>query len=72
MGTTTLINPFAGSQTKIVACKDENRLTQEAIDLMFEEIGVEDFNEFYILFTNGILIKRGKSKIKSSDYLNKD
>jgi hypothetical protein len=62
-------NPFAGSTTQILKCKDENRISEEAFKLMLEELEVEDYNEFYILFSNGILVKRGKSKIRTSDYV---
>jgi hypothetical protein len=71
MGTEQLIytNPFNGSTTEITKCKDENRISEEAFKLMLEELEVEDYNEFYILFSNGILVKRGKSKIRTSDYV---
>ena len=65
-----LTNPFAGSSTTVTKCKDENRIDKEAFDLMLNELEVEDYNEFYILFTNGLLIKKGRSKIKSSEYVN--
>lgn len=65
----TLMNPFSASDTQIVKCKDENRIGDEAFKLMMEELEVEDYNEFYVLFANGILVKRGKSKIKTSEYL---
>jgi hypothetical protein len=64
-----LTNPFAGSDTVIVKCKDENRIDAEAMNLLICDNEIEDYNEFYILFTNGTLIKRGRTKIKTSDYL---
>lgn len=64
-----LTNPFAGSATVVTKCKDENRIAKEAFDLMLEELEVEDYNEFYILFTNGLLIKKGRSKFRSSGYI---
>lgn len=65
-----LSNPFAGSATVVTKCKDENKITKEAFDLMLRELDVEDYNEFYILFTNGLLIKKGRSKFRSSEYIN--
>jgi hypothetical protein len=64
-----LHKPFSGSTTEITKCKDENRISEEAFKLMMEELEVEDYNEFYILFSTGILVKRGKSKIRTSDYV---
>lgn len=62
-------NPFTGSNTVVTKCKDENKIPKESFDLIMQELTVEDYNEFYILFDNGLLIKKGKSKFKSSDYL---
>jgi hypothetical protein len=67
METTTLLNPFGvNTVSKVI---DENKksaewwkdyiLTNEAV---FE-------NEFYIFFDNGLLVKKGRTKFKTSDYL---
>jgi hypothetical protein len=62
-------NPFAGSSIRVTVCKDENRIDESALKLIESEVGIADFNEFYVLFNNGTLIKRGRSKFRSSDYL---
>jgi hypothetical protein len=62
-----ILNPFG----YLVASKvlDENR---KAADwwiqyLEFNETVAE--NEFYVLFADGLLVKKGKSKFKSSQYV---
>jgi hypothetical protein len=63
----TITNPFNVSEVlKII---DENK---KPIDwwkdfLLTNEPIIE--NEFYILFENGLLVKKGRSKFKTSDYL---
>jgi hypothetical protein len=62
-----IINPFGYlSATKVL---DENR---KPVDwwmqyLEFNETVAE--NEFYILFSDGMLVKKGKSKFKTSQYV---
>lgn len=62
-----ILNPFG----YLVASKviDENR---KPVDwwiqyLEFNEVVAE--NEFYVLFGDGLLVKKGKSKFKSSQYV---
>lgn len=62
-----IINPFAYlSATKLL---DENR---KPIDWWIEYISINQpaaENEFYILFADGLLVKKGRSKFASSQYL---
>ena len=62
-----IINPFGYlSATKLL---DENR---KPIDWWIEYISInqpEAENEFYILFADGLLVKKGRSKFASSQYL---
>jgi hypothetical protein len=62
-----ILNPFGYlSATKVL---DENR---KPVDwwmqyLEFNETVAE--NEFYILFSDGLLVKKGRSKFRTSQYL---
>lgn len=62
-----ILNPFGYFvATKVI---DENR---KPVDwwiqyLEFNEVVAE--NEFYVLFGDGLLVKKGKSKFKSSQYV---
>ena len=62
-----IINPFGYlSATKLL---DENR---KPIDWWIEYISINQpaaENEFYILFADGLLVKKGRSKFASSQYL---
>jgi hypothetical protein len=62
-----IINPFG----YLVASKvlDENRKPADwwIQYLEFNESVAE--NEFYVLFADGLLVKKGKSKFKSSQYV---
>jgi len=65
-----IINPFGyGKASRVI---DENRKPLEWwVDyIKFNEIVAE--NEFYILFADGFLIKKGRSKFRSSQYLKGD
>ena len=62
-----ILNPFCfGNATKVI---DENRKPQEWFwdYLEFNEITAE--NEFYVLFSDGLLIKKGRSKFTTSQYI---
>jgi hypothetical protein len=62
-----ILNPFGfGIVTKVI---DENRKPQEWYwdYLEFNEIIAE--NEFYVLFSDGLLIKKGRSKFRTSQYI---
>ena len=65
-----IINPFGyGVASRVI---DENRKPQEWwVDyIQFNEVVAE--NEFYILFEDGCLVKKGRSKFRSSQYLKGD
>ena len=62
-----ILNPFGfGVVTKVI---DENRKPQEWFwdYLEFNEIIAE--NEFYVLFSDGLLVKKGRSKFRTSQYI---
>jgi hypothetical protein len=65
-----IINPFGfGIAIRVI---DENRKSQEWwIDyISINQVTAE--NEFYILFDDGCLVKKGRSKFRSSQYLKGD
>jgi hypothetical protein len=65
-----ILNPFGyGKASKVM---DENRKpTEWWIDyISINQVMAE--NEFYILFANGSLVKKGRSKFHSSQYLKGD
>ena len=63
-----VLNPFGhGQATKVI---DENRKTIESWVEYLPTSKVFDENEFYILFEDGLLVKKGRSKFRSSQYLN--
>jgi hypothetical protein len=61
-----IINPFGYlSATKVL---DENR---KPVDWWMQYLEINqavEENEFYILFGDGLLVKKGRSKFKSSQY----
>ena len=62
-----ILNPFGyGNASRVI---DENRKPadwwQEYFD--FNEVFAE--NEFYILFSDGLLVKKGRSKFRTSQYI---
>lgn len=62
-----VLNPFGyGNAVRVI---DENRKPAEWWNeyLEFNEVFAE--NEFYVLFTDGLLIKKGRSKFRTSQYL---
>jgi hypothetical protein len=65
-----ILNPFGyGKASRVI---DENRKPQEWwIDyISINQVIAE--NEFYVLFEDGFLVKKGKSKFQSSQYLKGD
>ena len=62
-----ILNPFSyGIVTKVL---DENRKTSE---WWIEYISINQVlaeNEFYVLFLDGLLVKKGRSKFTTSQYL---
>jgi hypothetical protein len=62
-----VLNPFGyGQATRVI---DENRKTVESWVEYLTTSKVFDENEFYILFEDGLLVKKGRSKFRSSQYL---
>jgi hypothetical protein len=62
-----VINPFGYGQAMRVV--DENRKTAE---MWLEYFGLHQVlveNEFYVLFEGGLLVKKGRSKFSTSQYL---
>ena len=62
-----IINPFGfGKASRVI---DENRKpTEWWIDyISINQVIAE--NEFYVLFEDGLLVKKGRSKFRSSQYL---
>jgi hypothetical protein len=62
-----VLNPFGfGEVSRVI---DENRKPQEWYwdYLEFNEIVAE--NEFYVLFSDGLLVKKGRSKFRTSQYI---
>ena len=62
-----ILNPFGyGKASRVI---DENRKPadwwQDYFD--FNEVFAE--NEFYILFSDGLLVKKGRSKFRTSQYI---
>ena len=65
-----VLNPFGhGQAIKVI---DENRKTVEMWREYLSSSKVFDENEFYILFEDGLLVKKGRSKFRSSQYLKGD
>lgn len=65
-----VLNPFGyGQASKVI---DENRKTVEMWREYLSLTKVFDENEFYILFEDGLLVKKGRSKFRSSQYLKGD
>lgn len=62
-----VLNPFGyGQATKVI---DENRKTFEIWREYLSSSQVFVENEFYVLFEDGLLVKKGRSKFRSSQYL---
>ena len=65
-----VINPFGyGIANRII---DENRKTSEYWKDIFTFHEVFAENEFYILFDDGLLVKKGRSKFRTSQYIKGD
>ena len=65
-----VLNPFGyGQATRVI---DENRKTPEMWRDYFNSHHVFVENEFYVLFDDGLLVKKGRSKFRTSQYLKGD
>ena len=62
-----ILNPFGfGNATKVI---DENRKPPEYWQEIFSLHEVFAENEFYVLFSDGLLVKKGRSKFTTSQYI---
>ena len=65
----TLKNPF-GTVDNINKIVDENgRSHLQMVELLKNNI-IKQENEWYVLFENGTLVKKGRSKTSTSEYVN--
>lgn len=64
-----MTNPFIGSTTNITRVFDENKQANEYMRSFVDTHQIEDENEFYVLFEGGVLCKKGRSRVSTSDYL---
>ena len=63
----TILNPFGyGQATRVI---DENRKPAEWWIECISITQVIAENEFYVLFEDGYLVKKGRSKFSTSQYL---
>jgi len=66
----TFINPFETlSALKVSKVTDENRKSEDWWKDYLADREVEEENEFYVLFADGLLVKKGRSKYPTSAYL---
>jgi hypothetical protein len=62
-----ILNPFGyGKASRVI---DENRKPADWWQDYFEFNEVFAENEFYILFSDGLLVKKGRSKFRTSQYI---
>ena len=62
-----VLNPFGyGNASRVI---DENRKPAEWYWEYLEFNQVIEENEFYVLFSDGLLVKKGRSKFQTSQYL---
>jgi len=62
-----ILNPFGyGKASRVI---DENRKPADWWHEYFDFNEVFAENEFYILFSDGLLVKKGRSKFRTSQYI---
>ena len=64
-----VLNPFNCTEVEVKKVIDENK---KSVDWIRDYISLNDpvvENEFYVLFSDGLLIKKGRSKFRTSSYL---
>jgi hypothetical protein len=62
-----VLNPFGfGEVSRVI---DENRKPAEYWQEFFDLHQVFVENEFYVLFSDGLLVKKGRSKFRTSQYI---
>lgn len=57
-------NPFSGNKLKVVAFFKEDELNAKTSNFDFNKIDIEDENERFILYANGVLIRKTVSEKK--------
>jgi len=57
------------NKVEVTKVLDENRKQVEYWKEYLGEHKIEEENEFYVLFSTGLLVKKGRTKFKSSEYL---
>jgi len=62
-------NPFAGYNDPVSRVFDENKQAVEYMKTFVQKHEVMVENEFYVLFDGNVLCKKGRSGVKTSDYL---
>jgi hypothetical protein len=62
------VNPF-GTKTKIRKVIEENTRSGLQMKELLSNNEIETENEWYVLFENGMLIEKGRSRRRSSEYL---
>ena len=70
MDESEILNPFGyGKASKLI---DENRKPADWwLDYLADHLPLIE-NEFYILFLDGLLVKKGRSKFRTSQYIRGD
>ena len=61
-------NPFSIDYDVSKVVDESSRSESQMKDLLANNI-VKDENEWYVLFENGTLIRKGRSSVPTSDYL---
>ena len=70
MDETEILNPFGfGNASRVI---DENRKPADYWQDFFDLHQVLAENEFYVLFDDGLLVKKGRSKFTTSQYIKGD
>lgn len=65
-----VLNPFNTTDIEVKKVIDENRKSEDWWkDYLSGEDKIVTENEFYVLFADGLLVKKGRSKFRTSSYL---
>lgn len=63
------LNPFNSYDIVITRSFDENKSSYEYMRSYIAKTEIVTENEFYVLFSGGVLCKKGRSGVKTSEYL---
>ena len=63
------LNPFNTYDIIITRTFDENKCSYDYMRAYLAKTEIVTENEFYVLFDGGVLCKKGRSGVKSSEYL---